>query len=109
MKILKMGEILSNLKKINDEIQYTGCFKSQHFTSGVIVFRPTNNSNPKQIEHTDKDVVCQVVKGTGRVRIKSRRIQLRPGMLCHIPKKTPHDFAAGKTGELVLVYSLIDS
>ena len=109
MKILKLGEIVRNLKKINEEIEYTDCFESEHFTSGVIAFRPTKNPNPKQIEHTDKDVVCHVVKGTGRVRINTRRIQLRPGMLCHIPKNTPHDFAAGKTGALVLVYSLIDS
>jgi hypothetical protein len=32
-----------------------------------------------------------------------------PGMLCHIPKNTPHDFVAGKTGELLLFYSLVDS
>jgi hypothetical protein len=71
MKILKLGEILRSLKKINDEIDYTDCFKSGHFTSGVIAFRPTKNPNPKQIEHTDKDVVCHVVKGTGRLCIKT--------------------------------------
>jgi mannose-6-phosphate isomerase-like protein (cupin superfamily) len=48
-----------------------------------------------------------VLKGRGRLRINGRRIQLRPGIICHIPKGTSHDFAAGKTGELVLFYSLI--
>jgi quercetin dioxygenase-like cupin family protein len=52
-------------------------------------------------------VVCQVLKGRGRLRINGRRIQLRPGTICHIPKNTPHDFAAGKTGRLILFYSLI--
>jgi hypothetical protein len=28
-------------------------------------------------------------------------------MICHIPKGTPHDFAAAQSGELVLFYSLI--
>jgi mannose-6-phosphate isomerase-like protein (cupin superfamily) len=39
--------------------------------------------------------------------VNGKRIQLRPGIVCHIPKGTPHDFAAGKSGELVLFYSLI--
>jgi hypothetical protein len=30
-------------------------------------------------------------------------------VLCHIPKGTPHDFAASKKKSLVLFYSLIDS
>ncbi|HEX2932453.1 MAG TPA: cupin domain-containing protein, partial [Candidatus Binatia bacterium] len=62
---------------------------------------------PKQINHADKDVLCQVIKGSGRLRIDGKRISLRPGMICHIPKGTAHDFAAGKNGELVLFYSLI--
>jgi mannose-6-phosphate isomerase-like protein (cupin superfamily) len=48
-----------------------------------------------------------VIKGRGRLRIRNRRIELKPGTICHIPKRTPHDFAAGKSGELVLFYSLI--
>ena len=109
MKIVKITAVLKHVRKISEEIHYLGCFESTHFSSGVIAFRPGRKPNGKQVEHTDKDVVCHVVKGTGRLRVKNRRIQLRPGMLCHIPKNTPHDFAAGKTRALVLVYSLIDS
>jgi len=83
MKVIKINSALKGLKKINDEIRYADCFKEEQFTSGLIAFRPHKNSNPKQINHDDKDVVC------------------------HIPKGTPHDFAAGKNGELVLFYSLI--
>ena len=109
MKIVKIDATLKRLKKINDEIHYVGCFESKHFTSGVIAFRPSKNPNTKQIEHADKDVVCQVVRGAGRVQIRHRRIPLRRGTVCHIPKNTPHDFIAAKTGELILFYSLIDS
>jgi mannose-6-phosphate isomerase-like protein (cupin superfamily) len=109
MKIVKIDAAIKRRKKISQEIYYTSCFASKHFTSGLIVFRPVKISDKKQIEHIDKDVVCHVIRGTGRVHIKSRRIQLRPGMLCHIPKNIPHDFAAGKTGELLLFYSLVDS
>ena len=107
MKIIKINSALKDLKKITDEIRYADCFKEENFTSGLIAFKPAKHSDRKQINHDDKDVVCQVIKGSGRLRVNGRRIPLRPGTVCHIPKGTPHDFAAGKTAELVLFYSLI--
>jgi quercetin dioxygenase-like cupin family protein len=107
MKLIKINTALKSLKKLNEEIRYADCFSDKQFTAGLIAFKPSKESNPKQINHADKDVVCHVVKGTGRVRIRGKRTPLRPGTICHIPKGTPHDFAAGKSGELVLFYSLI--
>jgi len=107
MKIIKINSALKGLKKINDEIRYADCFKEEQFTSGLIAFHPTKNSDRKQINHDDKDVVCHVIKGRGRLRVNGKRIPLKPGIVCHIPKGTPHDFAAGRSGELVLFYSLI--
>ena len=107
MKIIKINSALKDLKKITDEIRYADCFKEEKFTSGLIAFRPSKKPDPKQINHDDKDVVCHVLKGSGRLRVGGKRIALRPGIVCHIPKGTPHDFAAAKTGELVLFYSLI--
>ena len=107
MKIIKINSALKSLKKLNDEIRHADCFKEKTFTSGLIAFRPNKNSGPKQINHNDKDVVCHVIKGSGRLRVNGKRIPLRPGTICHIPKGTPHDFAAGRNGELVLFYCLI--
>ena len=107
MKIVKITAALKRLKKISDEIRYLSCFEQKQFTSGLIAFKPAKKSNPKQISHADQDVICQVLQGSGRLRVGRRRIRLVPGTLCHIPKKTPHDFAAGKSGELVLFYLLI--
>lgn len=107
MKVVRIGAALKRLKNLNDEIRYAECFETEQFTSGLIAFRPTKSRNLKQINHTDKDVVCQVIKGSGRLRIAGKRIPLRPGVVCHLPKGTPHDFAAGKGGELILFYSLI--
>jgi quercetin dioxygenase-like cupin family protein len=107
MTVLRINTVLKRLKKLNDEIRYADCFNEKQFSGGVIAFRPAKNSDPKQINHADKDVVCHVVKGSGRLRIKGKRIPLKPGTICHISKGTPHDFAAGKNGELVLFYSLI--
>jgi quercetin dioxygenase-like cupin family protein len=107
MKVLRINNVLKHFKNLNDEIRYANCFDEKQFTSGLIAFRPTKNSDRKQIKHDDKDVVCHVIKGTGRLRVNGKRVQLRPGMICHIPKNTPHDFAAGRRDELVLFYSLI--
>jgi mannose-6-phosphate isomerase-like protein (cupin superfamily) len=107
MKVVRISQALKRLKKINPEIRYADCFEEKQFTSGLIAFRPTKNSDPKQINHEDKDVVCHVIKGNGRLRVNGKRIPLRPGIICHIPKGTPHDFAAEKNVELVLFYSLI--
>ena len=108
MKTVKIAALLKRLKRLDDEIRYAACFESKHFTSGLIAFRPSPVSKKKQIKHPDKDVVCHVIEGDGRLRIGRRRIRLHPGTLCHIPKNTPHDFAA-KAGELILFYSLIES
>ena len=109
MKVLRINTVLKHSKNLNNEIRYANCFDEKHFTSGLIAFRPTKDSGRKQINHDDKDVVCHVIKGNGRLRVNGKRVQLRPGMICHIPKNTPHDFAAGRRGELVLFYSLIKS
>ncbi|MGH7870867.1 MAG: cupin domain-containing protein [Candidatus Binatia bacterium] len=107
MKLIKINSALKRLKKLSDEIRYADCFSAKQFTSGLIAFRRHKSGDPKQIEHADKDVVCQVIKGSGRLRVGGKRLALRAGVICHIPKGTPHDFAAGKAGELVLFYSLI--
>ena len=107
MKTVSVRQTLKRLKKINDEIRYADCFSEKQFTSGLIAFGPKQHPDRNQITHADKDVVCQVIKGSGRLRVGRRRVQLRPGTICHIPRNTPHDFAAGRSGELVLFYSLI--
>jgi len=105
--IIRFREALKGMTKINREIRYKTCFEARKFSSGLIIFRPGSNAGPKQISHIDKDVICHVLKGSGRLRVNGRRIALKPGTLCHIPKRTPHDFAAGKQDKLVLFYSLI--
>src|ERR1043166_7220575 len=109
MKIINNSSALKGLKQINDEISYKSCFEEKNFTTGIITFQPQKNSDRKQINHVDKDVVCHVLKGRGRLRVKGRRIQLSAGMICHIPKGTPHDFAAHQRSRLVLFYSLIQT
>ena len=109
MKVIKITSEMKKLKVLSDEIRHVDCFSEKQFTSGLIAFRPSKNQDRKQINHNDKDVVCHVIKGTGRLRVNGKHILLRSGIVCHIPKGTPHDFAAAKSGELVLFYSLIST
>lgn len=107
MKIIQVQEALKGLSAINKEIRYKSFVEGKGFSTGLILFRPRKDSDPKQIKHRDKDVLCHVLKGRGRLRVDRRRTLLRPGTICHIPKGTRHDFAAAKKGELVLFYFLI--
>ncbi len=107
MKIIKVQETLKKLEQISEEIRYKSCVEGKGFSTGLISFRSRKDSDPKQINHRDKDVVCHVLRGRGRLRINGRRIALQPGTICHIPKGTPHDFAARRKGEMVLFYSVI--
>lgn len=107
MRIIQIKDALRSLTEINTEIRYRSCVETRGFSAGLISFRPRRAADPKQIRHRDKDVLCHVLEGRGRLRVNRRRIMLRPGTICHIPRGTPHDFAAGKTGDLVLFYSLI--
>jgi len=107
MKVLKIGDAFRELEKISDEIRYRSFLEEEGFSVGLIAFRPGGDSDPKQINHRDKDVVCHVLSGHGRLRLTDQTIDLEPGSLCHVPKGTPHDFAAEKEEELVLIYSLI--
>lgn len=104
---MKVQEALKGLEAINQEIRYKSFVEGKSFSTGVISFKPRKLSDAKQINHRDKDVVCHVLRGSGRLRINGRRVPLKPGTICHIPKGTPHDFAASKKGEMVLFYSLI--
>jgi mannose-6-phosphate isomerase-like protein (cupin superfamily) len=108
MKTIKLGTALKRLRRLNEEIRYHDFFTARTFTSGVIAFRSRPGVDRKQINHDDKDVVCQVIKGRGRLRSRGKSVALEPGVVCHIPKATPHDFAA-TAGELVLFYALIQT
>jgi quercetin dioxygenase-like cupin family protein len=106
MKTIKLATAVKHLRKLNNEIRHREFFTAETFASGVIAFSAARNAKPNEIKHDDKDVLCQVIKGRGRLRSAGRRLTLAPGTVCHIPRGTPHDFTTTR-GELVLFYALI--
>ncbi len=106
LKVIRIDAALAELAEINSEIRHRSCIEGEGFNVGLVSFAATSTADPKQIVHDDKDVVCHVLKGRGRLRASGEVTPLRPGMLCHIPRGVPHDFAA-EGDELILCYSLI--
>ena len=76
--------------------------------AGLIAFAPGGTADPKQITHADKDVLCYVLRGRGRLRVDGTLTPLEPGTLCHVPAEVAHDFAATDE-ELLLLYVLIET
>ena len=106
LKVVSIDTALAELAEVNSEIRHRSCIEGDGFNVGLVSFAATATADPKQIVHDDKDVVCHVLKGRGRLRTAEAVTRLRPGMLCHIPRGVPHDFAA-EGDELILCYSLI--
>ncbi len=108
MEAFRLEELLSHLEPLTPEIRFHDLVSRPTFKAGLIAFSPGGTPDPKQITHSDRDVLCYVIRGRGRLRTDGQLTMLEPGILCHVPAKVPHDFAA--TGEeLLLLYVLIET
>ena len=106
MKVLDLAEELKRAKPVSAEMAHRRLVEAHTYEAGVVRFVLGGAADPQQVTHADKDVLCYVLSGTGRLRAHGRETPLRPGLLCHILAGTPHDFAA--TDEpLTLYYCLI--
>ena len=106
MKVLDLAEELKRVKSVSALIAHRRVIEAHAFEAGVARFSPGDAADPEQVTHPEKDVLCYVMSGAGRLRAVGRETALRPGLLCHIPAGTPHDFAA-TTESLTLYYCLI--
>ena len=108
VKVLQLEEVAGQLRALGQEIRYATCFESTRFTQGIIAFasKPAGGS---QITHDDKDVLCYVISGTGRLRSGDREMVLKQGSICHVPAAQSHDFQATGDRELVLLYTLVET
>ena len=108
VKVLQLDEVAGQLKPLSQEMRYATCVEAGRFTQGIIAFagKPASSS---QITHDDKDVLCYVISGTGRLRAGDREMVLKQGSICHVPAGSPHDFQATGDRELVLLYTLVEA
>lgn len=108
MEVFRIEELLSHLQRLTQEIRFLDVVSRPTFKAGLIAFSPGGTADPRQITHPDKDVLGYVLRGRGRLRADGVLTPLEPGMLCHVPAKTPHDFAATEE-EMLLLYVLIET
>jgi quercetin dioxygenase-like cupin family protein len=108
VRVLQLEEVAGQLKPLSEEMRYATCVEGGSYTQGIIAFagKPLSSG---QITHDDKDVLCYVISGTGRLRTENREMVLKQGSICHVPAGSPHDFQATGDRELVLLYTLVES
>jgi mannose-6-phosphate isomerase-like protein (cupin superfamily) len=106
MRVLRLADELAQATAISPETAHRRLAEGQAYEAGVIRLAPGAATDPRQVTHADRDVLCYVLSGAGRLRAAGDETPLRPGLFCHIPANTPHDFAA-TTEPLSLYYCLI--
>jgi len=111
VEVLEFETLRNELEPLSPEIARRVCFRGERYESGLISFRPQSQPDPKQIIHADKDVVCHVLSGQGRLRLsrgaRTEMISLNAGTVVRIPPGIAHDFAAIGPQELMIWYLLI--
>ncbi len=105
--VRQLDDLSSQLRALGEQMRYATCFEAKQFTQGIIAFSAKPGTS-KQIAHEDKDVLCFVISGTGRLYSGPKELILKQGSICHIPSNTPHDFQATGDRELVLLYTLVE-
>lgn len=106
--VRQLEEVASQLRGLGQQMRYATCFEGNRFTQGIIAFSTTSGT-ARQIAHDDKDVLCYVISGTGRLHSGPNELMLKQGSICHVPAHVPHDFQATGDRELVLLYTLVEA
>jgi len=75
-----------------------------NYQAGLVLFQPRQQEQEKWITHDDAEVVSYVLEGSGRLRLPEEESGVGPGMICHIPVNTPHDFVAEGEEPLLMFY-----
>ena len=107
MDVLRLDEALGELRQLNPEISVHTWHRASEYEVGLIAFHPRTEDDARQIVHERRDVICQVVRGAGRLRLEDEAVPVAPGSVYRIPAGTPHDFAASGAEPLVLLYTLV--
>lgn len=92
------------LVPINDEISAAIPLNFDSYQAGLVLFQPRREKVDKWITHNDAEVVSYVLEGHGRLRLPEENHRVAPGMICHIPVNTSHDFVAEGEEPLLMFY-----
>jgi mannose-6-phosphate isomerase-like protein (cupin superfamily) len=104
MDQLSLAEAAVDLQTSGGEISHHPWQRREGYDAGVIAFEPRSQPDARLICHTDRDVLCQVVAGEGRLRLDERIVDVAVGTWYRIPAGARHDFFASGDRPLVLFY-----
>ena len=78
--VIDIDRSLKELQRISEELSVKELFQTRALSCGIISFQPLAGHDPKQINHPDKDVLCHVLKGKGRLRMNGEETPIHEGM-----------------------------
>jgi quercetin dioxygenase-like cupin family protein len=97
---------LAELETASEELAHRPLMTGPGYEYGLVRFRPRADPDERFITHHDKDVICHVVRGRGRLRLVGGLRDLAAGDVCRILAGMAHDFVAVEE-PLVLLYTTI--
>jgi quercetin dioxygenase-like cupin family protein len=77
------------------------------YECGLVRFLPRAEPDERFITHRDKDVLCHVVRGRGRLRLVGGQRELAAGDVCHVLAGMAHDFMAVDEALILLYMSIM--
>lgn len=105
-RIVNVEALRAQARSLQDWLWSADAVKESGYDVGYIRFLPTDRPSGSLIRHADRDVVCVVLSGSGRLEHGSATSPLSPGDVCQIPVGTPHSFFA-EGGALEMLYATI--
>jgi mannose-6-phosphate isomerase-like protein (cupin superfamily) len=105
-QIINVEALRSGAAELREWLWSAEAVKHEGYEVGYIRFTPTDQPSGSLVRHADRDVVCLVLSGTGRLEHGSATTSLRAGDVCQIPVGTPHSFFADG-GPLEMLYATI--
>ena len=109
MTVTRLNLLREQLAPVNREMSVATPFWGQNYQAGLIAFQVLAERDDKFITHATSDVLAHILEGHGRLRLSDSEVALGPGLVCHVPAGTAHDFVAEDDTPLLLFYALIDT
>jgi quercetin dioxygenase-like cupin family protein len=97
---------LAEMETANEEFGHRPLMTGPGYEYGLVRFLPRAEADERFITHRDKDVICQVMRGRGRLRLVAGQRELTVGDVCRVLAGTAHDFVAVDE-PFVLLYTSI--
>jgi quercetin dioxygenase-like cupin family protein len=98
--------VIADLEAADQPFVHRTLMTGPGYECGVVRIAPSAEVEERFIVHDDKDVICQVFQGRGRLRLRGSSQAMLTGDVCRVLANMEHDFVAVDE-PLVLFYFTI--